>query len=87
MPVAGVILTLMANLRQCFLEEETQAQLDDLAYYPSLEGQCAGRIEVGFGQSTGARTFFASSLQVVLRGLIDHIIHSSKWKIYSQFIL
>lgn len=76
-PVAGIILTLMTNLRQCFCQEpvtedDPSTILSMLDATPGL-GQTAA-----WGQGSGSRTQFASSLQLVLRGVIDHILLSSE---------
>jgi nuclear pore complex protein Nup205 len=69
---ASVILTLLANLRQCFMSDQsTEFAGEDLDEAASEEGS-------NFGQKKGSRTLFASSLQVVLKGLIDHILQTSK---------
>lgn len=83
-PVAGVILTLMAHLTQCFVTPQSAYdQLTDHAQYVSmLDGQNAlpgsHDISTVLGEVvTGSRTQYASSFQVVLRGLLDHILRSS----------
>ena len=110
-PVAGVILTLLCNLRHCFLTDQSEiAQLQDISHYitlldaggtnmsPSaftsgglLSFRCHSELlftifadkpvmadQSTFDQGTGSRTLYSSSLQVVLKGLIDYIIKSSK---------
>ncbi|XP_064627986.1 nuclear pore complex protein Nup205-like [Lineus longissimus] len=68
---ASVILTLLANLRQCFISDQlTEMVGEDLEDASNEEGS-------NFGQKKGSRTLFASSLQVVLKGLIDHILRTS----------
>ena len=78
--VAGVILTLMANLRQCFMADQSTAQ--DVGhssqYVTLLDGTSTGHM-TGFGGVTGARTLYSSSLQVVLRGLVEYLMRSSKY--------
>nr|XP_022290304.1 nuclear pore complex protein Nup205-like [Crassostrea virginica] len=75
-PVAGIILTLMTNLRQCFcpdpVTEDEASQVLTLLDSTGGLGQSAA-----WGQKAGSRTQFASSLQLVLRGVIDHILLSS----------
>ena len=79
-PVAGIILTLMTNLRQCFcpdpVTEDEASQVLTLLDSTGGLGQSAA-----WGQRAGSRTQFASSLQLVLRGVIDHILLSSKWDV------
>lgn len=79
-PVAGIILTLMTNLRQCFcpdpVTEDEASQVLTLLDSTGGLGQSAA-----WGQKAGSRTQFASSLQLVLRGVIDHILLSSKWDV------
>ncbi|KAJ8314739.1 hypothetical protein KUTeg_006889 [Tegillarca granosa] len=76
-PVAGVILTLVANLRQCFVLEQSSPD-DRTSKYLSLHENVATLGQtVAWGQSSGARTLFATSLQLVLKGLIDHVMRSS----------
>ena len=81
-PVAGVILTLLANLRQCFISEDTETgdkDRRDSQYITLLDKTSgAGGQSVSWGQGTGSRTQFATSLQMVLKGLIEHIMRSSK---------
>ncbi|XP_013384593.1 nuclear pore complex protein Nup205 [Lingula anatina] len=82
-PVAAVILTLLANLRHCFLSDQSDmAQLENLSHYVTmLDGsQAAPPVPQGgstFTQQGGARTLFASSLQAVLKGLVEHILRTS----------
>ena len=79
-PVAGVILTLLANLRQCFISEDTETSEKDRRdsqYVTLLDKTQAGGQSVSWGQGTGSRTQFATSLQMVLKGLIEHIMRSS----------
>ena len=83
-PVAGVILTLMANLRQCFLtdpEDGATSNNNVTQYVTMLDGAHAsvsGHVTMFGSQSSGARTLFASSLQVVLKGLVEHMMRSSE---------
>ena len=79
-PVARVILTLLANQRKCFLTDE---QIDSVGY-PSVSQYVTlldahGSLDqnIMFGKLGGSRTLFASSLQVVLKGLVEHIMRSS----------
>ena len=81
-PVAGVILTLLANLRQCFISEDTETGEKDRResqYITLLDKTQAGGQSVSWGQGTGSRTQFATSLQMVLKGLIEHIMRSSSY--------
>ncbi|KAK3096434.1 hypothetical protein FSP39_000076 [Pinctada imbricata] len=76
-PVSGVILTLMTNLRQCFLNEHSPSE-DTGSMYPSLLDSTATSTQtVTWGEKSGSRTLFATSLKLVLQGLIDHILKSS----------
>ena len=83
-PVAGVILTLVSNLRHCFLTDQTElTELQNLSHYVSLlDGATTASASQSslLEQGTGVRTVFSSSLQVVLKGLIEHIMRSSKLK-------
>lgn len=75
-PVAGIILTLMTNLRQCFCQEPVTE--DDPSTFLSMLDATPGLGQTAaWGQGSGSRTQFASSLQLVLRGVIDHILLSS----------
>ncbi|XP_074656294.1 nuclear pore complex protein Nup205-like [Tubulanus polymorphus] len=66
-PTAGVILTLMANLRQCFL---TSQDVTGAGTNTANKNRLVG-------QKKGSRTLFSSSLQVVLKGLIEYILKTS----------
>ena len=79
--VAGVILTLMANLRQCFLTDQSAlpTEVGHSSQYVSLLDGTSSSHMTGFGGVTGARTLYSSSLQVVLRGLIEYLMRSSKY--------
>ena len=87
--VAGVILTLMANLRQCFLADQPEGlELGHGSQYISLldgtlpssttTAAAAASSAAVFGGVSGARTLYASSLQVVLRGLVEYLMRTSK---------
>ncbi|XP_045195259.2 nuclear pore complex protein Nup205-like [Mercenaria mercenaria] len=81
-PVAGVILTLMANLRQCFVSEDqdpSEKERRDSQYITLLDrSQTAAKsVSWGQGSGSGSRTLFATSLQMVLKGMIEHILRSS----------
>lgn len=89
-PVAGIILTLMTNLRQCFCQEPVTEDNDPSTFLSMLDATPGLGQTAAWGQGSGSRTQFASSLQLVLRGVIDHILLSSesiqiKWINY-QFI-
>ena len=81
-PVAGVILTLMANLRQCFFHDPSNLgqSHSNTRFMTMLDdgGSAMANQRAGFGSVSGARTLFASSLQVVLKGLIEHMMRSSE---------
>ncbi|XP_064596049.1 nuclear pore complex protein Nup205-like [Liolophura sinensis] len=78
-PVAGVILTLMTNLRQCFVNDQSEGgeSLPLTQYVSFLDGAGAGPQPVGFPTSSSSRTLFSTSLQVVLKGIIEYILRSS----------
>ena len=79
-PVSGVILTLMANLRQCFMSEDPGAgERRDSQYITMLDKTQGASTSVSWGQGSGSRTLFATSLQMVLKGLIEHILRSSRF--------
>ena len=75
--VAGVILMLMANLSCSFITSQSPkpsvdtfvSLLDNTIEFPSKPS--------AYGNQGGARTLFASSLQVVLKGLVQHMKNSS----------
>ena len=77
-PVAGVILTLMANLSHSFLT--SQSQPSPHSYVSLLDSQVSlpANQSLYGSQGGGARTLFASSLQVVLKGLVQHVKNSSE---------
>ncbi|XP_035827391.1 nuclear pore complex protein Nup205 [Aplysia californica] len=66
--VSDVLLTLMANLRHCFstTSAPSSASAGDGSAHPFWTGK-----------GGSSRTAFSTSLQVVLRGLIDYILKSS----------
>ncbi|XP_056015581.1 nuclear pore complex protein Nup205-like isoform X3 [Ostrea edulis] len=75
-PVAGIILTLMTNLRQCFCQDGITD--DEGSRFLTMLDSTAGLGQTrSWGQGSGSRTQFASSLQLVLKGVIDHILLSS----------
>ena len=70
--VSDVLLTLMANLRHCFLSPAASASTGSSSY--------AG-VDTSTGQpfsGGSSRTVFASSLQIVLKGLIDYILKAGE---------
>ncbi|XP_061177614.1 nuclear pore complex protein Nup205-like isoform X2 [Saccostrea echinata] len=74
-PVAGIILTLMTNLRQCFCQDSVTDE--ETSQFLTMLDSTVGQGQTGsWGQVSGSRTQFASSLQLVLRGVIDHILLS-----------
>ena len=84
-PIAGVVLTLVCHLRQCFLTESDGSNPADgrLSHYLSLlDGTAPVNQSAAFDQPSGSRTLFSSSLQVVLKGLIEHILRSSEWVVF-----
>ncbi|CAI9734078.1 pore complex Nup205 [Octopus vulgaris] len=62
-PVAGVILVVMANLRRCFSASEFFTSHEELQQNHSLTPSA----------KIGTRTLFATSLHIVLKGLLDYI--------------
>ncbi|RUS70914.1 hypothetical protein EGW08_021327, partial [Elysia chlorotica] len=66
--VSDVLLTLMANLRHCFLSPAASAGTGSSSYTGTDTSAC----QAFSGGSS--RTVFASSLQIVLKGLIDYIL-------------
>ncbi|CAL1531629.1 unnamed protein product, partial [Lymnaea stagnalis] len=66
--VSDVLLTLMANLRHCFLPSSSLTA-------PSASDNSTHPFWAGKGGSS--RTVLSTSLQIVLRGLIDFILQSS----------
>ena len=90
-PVAGVLLTLMSNLSQTFraadMSEaaERHADSDQLSQYIALldDSRTVPTSKSG-SFCGGSRSTYASSFQVVLRGLLQHMIGSSKYCIYSH---
>ncbi|GAB1605006.1 nuclear pore complex protein Nup205-like [Argonauta hians] len=61
-PVAGVILVVMANLRRCFSASDSLISREEL---PHNQPVASSKI--------GTRTLFATSLHIVLKGLLDYI--------------
>ncbi|ESP04618.1 hypothetical protein LOTGIDRAFT_237278 [Lottia gigantea] len=78
-PVAGVVLTLMANLLQCFISDVSQSEksLQTASAQQAGDGLSAGISRSTWSQSAGSRTLFATSLQLVLKGLLDYILKTS----------
>ncbi|XP_046581767.1 nuclear pore complex protein Nup205-like [Haliotis rubra] len=75
-PVAGVILTLMANLRQCFLSDtapSTSSAAQNTSQYVTMLDRS---VLPSAGSAVGSRTLFASSLQMVLKGVLDYILRA-----------
>lgn len=80
-PVAGVILTLMSNLRHCFLSDQSElTHLQNLSQFMTLlDGRVPDASSVSqasLDEGSTLRSVF-SSLQVVLKGLLEHILRSS----------
>ncbi|XP_063402892.1 nuclear pore complex protein Nup205-like [Mytilus trossulus] len=73
-PVSGTFLTLMANLKQCFVVEQSQGNRESSSKYSSMLEDPGSKTP--WVQSSGSRTLFATSLQLVLKGLIDHVMCS-----------
>ena len=74
--VSDVLLTLMANLRHCFLSPATSA---GFGASTASFGGCGGDTSlVQPFSGGGSRTVFASSLQIVLKGLIEYILKSGE---------
>ena len=73
----------MANLRMCFLKESEvgDASNNITQYVTMLDGAHAsvsGHVNMFSSQTSGARTLFASSLQVVLKRLLEHMMRSGE---------
>jgi len=86
-PVAGVLLTLMSNLCQTFraadmAESVTQpVDSEQLSQYIALLDDSLAMPATASKSSTscgGSRSSYASSFQVVLRGLLQHMIGCSE---------
>jgi len=82
--VSGVLLTLTCHLTQCFhtaKNPDTQIQNSESVFSGCLEdvGSCAAIVsnKTVLGISGSQRTLLYSSLQVLLKGLIEHIMRSS----------
>lgn len=84
-PVSGVVLTFMANLRQGFLNERLPLTHDQqmppntyisLLDHSSLTG--AGAQSSPWSQGASSKVLFATSLQILLKGLIEYILSSRK---------
>ncbi|KAL5010671.1 hypothetical protein ScPMuIL_012976 [Solemya velum] len=72
-PVAGVVLTLMANLQHCFiLSKKTHSDnyQRSAQYVTLLDKTGSGNLSMTWGQSSGSRTLFATSLQLYSRVLL-----------------
>ena len=96
-PVAGVILTLMAHLSQCFASSSAAAAQQqraagapmgaaDPASYLALLDTSLPAVALTRDVSAvqceppaGSRALFALAFQVVLRGLLEHMIRCSQW--------
>ncbi|XP_052238587.1 LOW QUALITY PROTEIN: nuclear pore complex protein Nup205-like [Dreissena polymorpha] len=80
-PVSGVLLTLMANLRQCFMTHDelpSDQERRDLQYVTLLDRSAGvSNTAVSWDKGSGSRTLFATSLQMVLKGLIEHTLRCS----------
>jgi hypothetical protein len=72
----------MFNLSYCFITEEqmlADGRFQRSSHYVTMLDQSSTHAPTTWAHSTGSRTLFATSLQVVLRGLIDHVMGSSKY--------
>ncbi|GFS19080.1 nuclear pore complex protein Nup205-like, partial [Elysia marginata] len=67
--VSDILLTLMANLRHCFLSPAASAGSGSLSSFAGGDSMAGQAFSGG-----SSRTVFASSLQIVLKGLIDYIL-------------
>ncbi|KAL3882663.1 hypothetical protein ACJMK2_028981 [Sinanodonta woodiana] len=80
-PASGVLLTLIANLQHCFFSEDLESngkEARSSQYTSQLErSQGTSLSGVSWGQGSGSRTLFATSLQITLKGLIEHLLRSS----------
>ena len=72
----------MANLRQCFMSESTEWTDKDRRASQAMgfldRTQGSGANTVLWGQGSSSRTLCATSLQMVLKGLIEYILRCSK---------
>ncbi|KAK7106896.1 nuclear pore complex protein Nup205-like [Littorina saxatilis] len=83
-PVSGVVLTLMANLRQCFitdripLDEKKQPQSNTYISLLDRSAMLSGvpSLPSPWSQGASSKTMFLTSLQMVLKGLIEYILGS-----------
>ena len=83
-PVSGVVLTLMANLRQCFLTDRLpldEGRASRSSTYVSLLDHSVmlsgpSSQPSPWSQGASSRTLFATSLQIVLKGLLEYILSS-----------
>ena len=85
-PVAGVLLTLMSNLGQTFRAADIaesvvhHADSEQLPQYVSLLDESPSLPTMKSTTSCGgSRSSYASSFQVVLRGLLQHVIGCSQY--------
>ena len=81
--VAGVVLTLMANLRHCFMADQaTAADVSRVAQYVSMldASQTTSMTAAPFRGSdgSGGRSLYRSTLQTVLRGMIEYLMRASE---------
>ncbi|XP_025098310.1 nuclear pore complex protein Nup205-like isoform X3 [Pomacea canaliculata] len=82
-PVSGVVLTFMANLRQGFLNERLplthDQQMPPNTYISLLDRSSltgAGAQSSPWSQGASSKVLFATSLQILLKGLIEYILSS-----------
>jgi len=86
-PVAGVLLTLMSNLSQTFRVADMAeavvhpADTRQLSQYIALldDSRALPTLKSSTGCGGGSRSAYASSFQVVLRGLLQHMIGCSQY--------
>ena len=80
--VAGVVLTLMANLRHCFLADQAAtADATRVTQYVSLlDARVTGAFAAAAfrgSDGSGGRSLYRSTLQMVLRGTIEYLMRAS----------
>ena len=89
-PVAGVLLTLMSSLGQTFHAADMAESMMPPADTEQLSSQYVGLLDEGRVvpptktnssiSCGGSRSSYASSFQVVLRGILQHVIGCSKYR-------
>jgi len=94
-PVAGVLLTLMSSLSQTFrvsdMAESTlpPADTEQLSQFIAVldEGRTLPTLKSSSTLCGGSRSSYASSFQLVLRGILQHMIGCSEYSTDSTVVL